>query len=203
MERNEPNERCTAYITMLTIYSLLGFLTFLVQTRYLVKYLRIYGIKHRLTSLFMSLLTLSILCDIVYGVSQAYFKSHDGCTKYKNPCLNYWAFWINYFMYLNTIIVLSFTYVSQILKLQKRRRRNKTHQIIVWTIMLTILVALATSFVIGGVQTCKKKIDHSTKVTPPILVLTCSYMITGGVFVVLLFLFYKALKKNRTGDCRS
>ncbi|CAI2374447.1 unnamed protein product [Moneuplotes crassus] len=198
MERKEPDERCTAYITMLIIYSLLGFLILLVQVRYLVKYLRIYGIKHKLTSLFMGFLTLSILCDIAFGASQAYFKSFDGCTKYKNSCLNYWSYWINFYMYLNTIIVLSFTYVSQILKLQKRRRRNKTYQIIVWTIMLTILVALAISFLIGGLQTCKKKADNSTKITPSILVLTCSYMLTGGIFVVLLFCFYKALQKLET-----
>ncbi|CAI2374739.1 unnamed protein product [Moneuplotes crassus] len=180
----------------MVIYSSVGVLTLLFQLWYFTKYLRIYGVKHRLTCLFMFFLTLSILCDIAYGVSQVYFKRYDDCIKYTRPCLNYWAYWLNYLMYLNTIIVLSFTYVLQIFKLQNVRRRRMAYKLIIWAVMLILLAALTIAFVIDGLNTCEKNPNHVVMVTPMILILTGAYMVVGGFFTVILFIFYKTLKKR-------
>ncbi|CAI2375213.1 unnamed protein product [Moneuplotes crassus] len=195
METKVSINNCKGYVIMMMVYSCLGVLTLLFQLWYSVRFFKFYGFKHKLTSMFMVFLTLSIICDITYGVSQVVIRYSDGCDEIKHSCVYYWTNWKNYFMYMNTIIVLSFTYISQILRFKNRgRSKKRVYNIMLWTTMLAILLICAIIFLIDGIKECRKDPDKTTLFTSGIIVVTGIHMVTGFFFMITLFYFYKVLK---------
>ncbi|CAI2374972.1 unnamed protein product [Moneuplotes crassus] len=198
MENKGSIEGCERYVTMMIIYSCFGLLILLFQLWYSVKFFKIYRFKHKLTSIFMVFLTLSIICDIIYGVSQVWLRHVDSCNGNAHSCADYWTDWINYFMYMSTIIVLSFTYISQILRFKNRgRSKKRIYNIILWTSMLAILLICAIIFIADGIHECAKS-DPPVLFTIGIQIATGIYMLTGIFFMVTLLYFYRVLKRVDT-----
>ncbi|CAI2384601.1 unnamed protein product [Moneuplotes crassus] len=196
MENEVSIDGCKGYVIMMIVYACVGVLTLLVQLWYSVKFLKFYGFKNIIVSIFMGFLTLSIVCDIIYGAAQAYFCYLQGCLGNKYYCLGHWTNWINYFMYMSTIIVLSFTYISQILRFKNRERRKKRiYSIVLWSTMLFILLVCTIIFIVDGVQTCRKHPKNIKIFSTGILVMTGLNMLTGLFFMFTLLCFYRALKK--------
>ncbi|CAI2373947.1 unnamed protein product [Moneuplotes crassus] len=196
MENKVSITGCKGFVIMMIVYACVGFLTLLVQLWYSAMFFKFYGFKNKLITMFMIFLALSLICDIIYGASQAYRCYLDGCTGIDHYCLGYWTDWINYYMYMSTIIVLSFTYISQILKFNNRGKREKRiYNIILWATLLGILLVLMIIFVVDGVNTCSKELDDVKIFTTGILIMTGLNMLTGLFFMVTLLCFYRALKK--------
>ncbi|CAI2374973.1 unnamed protein product [Moneuplotes crassus] len=191
---------CKTYVILLIIYSCLGFITLLVHLCYSVKFFRMFRFKHKLTSVFMIFLTLSIICDFIYGVSEVCLRFVDTCNGNGHYCTSYWTSWINYFMYMSTIIVLSFVYISQTLRFKDRgRRTQRIYDIILWTTMFVILVICTAVFIVDGVKECiKTDPDEHKPITIGIKIISCIYMVTGIFFMITLIWFYRALKKVET-----
>ncbi|CAI2374392.1 unnamed protein product [Moneuplotes crassus] len=202
MEDKGPIRGCETYVIVLIIYSCLGFFTLLVHLWYSIKFFRFYKFKHKLTSIFLIFLILSIICDIIYGVSEVSLRYADTCNGNGHYCTNYWTGWINYFMYMSTIIVLSFAYISQILRFKDRGRgRQRIYNIILWISMFTILVICTVVFIFDGVNECNKlESEKHEAVTKGIKIVSCIYMLTGIFFMIILLWFYRALKKIETDE---
>ena len=189
----ESTSKCYLYKSLMGIFAVLSFILLWVCAYYSVRIFKIYRWTNVWLCLFMFALFLWLLVDTIYGINEVIITIISCDTEVDNWRYGIFSY-LNFVLYLVTIIINTFNWIFQLQKLKEKSSGQRKSTIHLWVLlsMFTLFYIAIFWVFVGSIWTRLSQYsfyDHIFGNT-----VAASYVIVGIIFPSVCYLFYKKFK---------